>query len=136
MATKPNKGMFRPGASGNPNGKNRGLERQLRDQFGADVPKLVAVLVDLALGKVPTGYESAEIKTSDRIKANAEALDRILGKPAQTIDGAMSVGISPDQAAILAAISLTPHERRKRLDDIAREDDEALAAAEADGDAE
>ena len=91
------------------------------------------MLVDLALGKVPRGYEEAEIKTSDRIKANAEALDRILGKPAQTIDGAMSVGISPDQAAILAAISLTPHERRLRQAEIDREDADALAAAEVDG---
>jgi hypothetical protein len=124
---------WKPGASGNPAGKPRGLERQLRDQFGADVPRLVAVLVDLALGKVPRGYEEAEIKTSDRIKANAEALDRILGKPAQTIDGAMSVGISPDQAAILAAISLTPHERRLRQAEIDREDADALAAAEVDG---
>jgi hypothetical protein len=129
VAKKPNKGMFQPGRSGNPAGKNRGLERQLRDQFGGRVPELVGVLIDLALGKTPRGYEDAEIKTSDRIKANAEALDRILGKPAQTVDGEVSVGISPDQAAILAAISLTPHERRLRQEALDREDEEALAAA-------
>lgn len=122
---------FEKGKSGNPGGRAKGFDRQIREEFGGDVRLLVAVLVDLALGKTPPGFEHAEIRTSDRIKAGAEALDRIVGKPSQTIDAAMTVGITPEQAAILAAINLTPHERRKRMDELAREDDDAIAAAEA-----
>lgn len=113
--------------SPNPGGRAKELVKQVREQFKDDVPKIVQTLRDLALGMTPTGYEEAEIKTSDRIKAGSEVLDRVLGKAVQAIEGDVNVGISPEQAALIAGIQLTPHERRKRLEAIAAEDDAALA---------
>lgn len=114
------------GQSGNPSGRVKELPAKIRELYRDDVAKIVEVLRDLALGKTPDGYDE-EIKTSDRIKAGAEVLDRVLGKAPQSISGDLNVGISPEQAAVLAAIQLTPHERRQRLDRIAAEDEAALA---------
>ena len=120
---------FQKGQSGNPGGRPLGLDRRLRERFGDDVEKIVEVLKDLALGRNPDGY-AEEIKTSDRIKAGAEVIDRVIGKARQTVEGDLSIGVSPEQLAMLAALQLSPHERSKRLAEIAAEDDAELAAAE------
>lgn len=68
---------FQPGVSGNPGGPPRGILRKLRDEYGKDVPKMMGILRDLGFGLAPAGYEKAEIKTSDRVKAGTEFLDRL-----------------------------------------------------------
>ncbi len=80
-------GTFAPGASGNPNGKPKGLLSRIRDQFSDDVPKILEVFRDLAIGGNPPGYSENEIKASDRIKAGAEVIDRVLGRPQPADDG-------------------------------------------------
>ncbi len=119
-------GQFRPGQSGNPGGRRKELSSKIREDYKGDVIAIFEVMRDLALGRTPEGYEKAEIKTSDRVKAASEVLDRALGKAPQQIDGDINVGITPRDAAVLAAIQLTPHERRKRLEVIASEDDAAI----------
>lgn len=122
----PNAGSFPKGKSGNPGGPPKGLLREIRDQFGADVPRILAVFRDLAIGIDPKGY-TAEIKTADRIKAGAEVLDRLGVKPPTGVNIDAGVTLDPQQLAYLGALHLTPHERRQRLERIAAEDDAALA---------
>lgn len=123
-------GHFQKGVSGNAGGRSKELPSKIRELYKDDVVKIVEVFRDLALGRDPEGYTN-EIKTSDRVKAGQEVLDRVLGKAPQQIDGDLNIGITPEQAAVLAAIQLTPHERRKRLDQLAEEDDQAIADHEA-----
>ncbi len=70
-------GRYKPGESGNPGGPPRNILKRIREEYGADVPAVVGALRDLALGRAPKGYESVEIKTSDRVKAATEFLDRL-----------------------------------------------------------
>lgn len=121
-------GKWKPGKSGNPGGSPKGLVAEIRARFAADAIPMLEVFRDLALGRTPLGYEGAEIKTSDRIKAGAEVLDRTLGKAPQTIDGNLDLGASPEQLALLAALQMTPHERRKKLAEIDAEDARAIEA--------
>lgn len=106
---------WKPGQSGNPGGNPKGLVAEVRAKFGKDIIPILEVFRDLATGKTPPGYEGAEIKTSDRIKAGEEVISRVIGKPVQAIEGDVSVGMSPVQSALLDALALTPHERRARL---------------------
>ncbi len=106
-------GSWKPGRSGNPGGRAKNIERIVRDQFGDDIPKIILVLRDLALGITPDGY--SDVKTSDRIRAGTEVLDRVIGRPKQAIEGDLSIGLSAGDSALLAALRLTPHERRQEL---------------------
>jgi hypothetical protein len=116
---------FQKGQSGNPGGRATELPTKIRKAHEDDAAKIMQVFVDVAMGLEVPGYEDA--KPSDRQKCGAYVCDQVLGKPKQQIDGDINVGISPEQAAVLAAIQLTPHERRKRLAEIAAEDEAALA---------
>lgn len=100
----------------NKGGRPRSLLRRIADEHGDSVVDLVGIMIQLGRGEVPAGYEQAEIKTSDRIRAIEITLDRLLGKPLQSVDIDASVGISPEQVAIMAALKLTPHERRQQLE--------------------
>lgn len=102
---------FPKGVSGNPGGRARELVSQVREKFRDDVPKIVEVLRDLAIGKVPDGYVE-EIKTSDRIKAASEVLDRVLGKAPQDIE---VTDVTENQRRMLEALAMTPHQRRQAL---------------------
>lgn len=68
---------FKPGRSGNPGGPPKNILAAIRREFGGDVPAMMRVLRDLGFGKIPAGYELAEIKTSDRVKSATEFLDRL-----------------------------------------------------------
>jgi hypothetical protein len=107
------------GERGNPQtrgGRPRSLLRRIGDQHGDNVVELVGVLIKLGHGEIPDGYENSEIKTSDRIRAIEVTLDRLLGKPLQSVDLDASVGLAPEHVAIMAALKLTPHERRQELE--------------------
>ncbi len=123
---------FVKGQSGNPGGRAKGIERLLRERFGDDVPALVAVLVDLGLGRSVEGYDDA--KASDRIRAGAEALDRIVGKAPQSLEVDANLGASAEQLALLAALQMTPEDRRRKMAEIDAEDAAALALRPVDAD--
>ena len=116
-------GSWPKGKSGNPGGRGKGTEAReklAREMFGDDVPKMLAVFRDLGLGLTTTGYQ--DIQTSDRIKAGQEVLDRVLGRAKQAIEGEVSIGLSPGDSALLAALHLTPHERRNRIAELSDDD--------------
>lgn len=108
--------------SGNPGGREKGTERMLREQFGKDVPAMVGVLVDLALGRDVVGYE--DVDPNGRIKCAALALDRITGKAKEHVE--ISGELSPIDSALLSALHMTPQERRNKLAEIDAEDQAAL----------
>lgn len=116
------------GVSGNPGGRPKGLDRQIREVHGRDALAIVAIQVDLALGRAVPGYD--DVKAADRVKAGVSALDRIAGKVPTTIDGSLDLGASSEQLALLAALRMTPHERRAYLAQIDAEDERELAGVQ------
>lgn len=99
----PNPGAFKPGQSGNPGGKPKGVLRQIRELHGNDAVKIVGELVKMALDE--------NLDPKHRIAASKEALDRIIGKPQQKVDlsGDLNVGkrvdlrnLSDEELRILA----------------------------------
>lgn len=132
--------VFKPGASGNPGGRPAGLIAKIREEFSDDALKILRVFRDLALGQeappkfdgednLISGLLYTEVKTSDRVKAGDIVLERVLGKAPQSIDGEFSLGASPDQLALLAALRMTPEERRRMQAQIAAEDEAALSVS-------
>jgi hypothetical protein len=83
---------FRPGQSGNPGGRPKGVTRLVREQFGDDPKQLVQVLWEIASDKSQ--------KASDRIRAVQDLLDRGWGKA--------------------PAVVATEHEAPQQMDDIDR----------------
>ena len=65
---------WKPGQSGNPSGRPKGVAKQAREKVGNDPARLLDVLLAVA--------EDAGAKTSDRIAAAREYLDRGWGKAA------------------------------------------------------
>jgi hypothetical protein len=79
---------WKPGQSGNPGGRPKGLERKVRELV--DFDRIVAFLADVALG---TGV-GAGAKMRDRIEAAKLLCDRGFGKARQTVDIAADVNSS------------------------------------------
>jgi uncharacterized protein DUF5681 len=72
---------WKPGQSGNPGGRKKGLEKQIRDIVGADVEKMTMAMRDIVLGIKPKGdLACVKIMTRDRIEAYKTLLDRGWGK--------------------------------------------------------
>lgn len=81
------KGKWIPGSeSPNAGGRPTGILTKLREEFAGDIPAIMRVWRQLALGETPIGYEYSEIKTSDRFKAGSEYVSRIIGRTPQTIN--------------------------------------------------
>lgn len=80
---------FKPGQSGNPGGRPKGVGLSIRAKFGEDGHKLIAVLERYALGKVK------KCTHRDRLHAIEVLLDRGWGKPPQVVAG------DPDQPLAL-----------------------------------
>lgn len=120
---------FKPGQSGNPAGRRKGIDAIVREQIGdATGLEILKVHAELAQGRIPAGVAVQKFSGRDMAASAAIVLDRLWGKPKQTIEG--EVGMAPHQIALIAALQLTPHERRQKLDQIAAEDEAALAEAE------
>lgn len=64
---------FKPGRSGNPGGRPKGIARTVREQAGGDPERFVQLLIAIA--------EDERTSTRDRISAVRELLDRGWGKP-------------------------------------------------------
>lgn len=63
---------FKPGQSGNPRGREKGIAKRVRDLIGNDPSQILSVMLDIALDE--------DQKTVDRIMAGRELLDRGYGK--------------------------------------------------------
>ena len=63
---------WKPGQSGNPNGRPKGIGKRAREIAGGDPDRLLTVLLAIA--------EDDDAKDSDRIAATREYLDRAWGK--------------------------------------------------------
>lgn len=63
---------WKPGQSGNPGGRPKGIARQMRDAIKDDPTRVTRIFLDI--------LEDPEAKDSDRIAAGREYLDRAYGK--------------------------------------------------------
>ena len=120
---------FEPGKSGNPTGRPLGLERVIREQVQGDVPALIEVLREIAIGRLDPATSTrspSAASDKDRIAAVKELFDRVLGKPRQSVD---VTGEGP--AALLDLLGLTPAQRARR--DAALEADGEASEAPPDG---
>lgn len=99
--------LFKPGQSGNPGGRNLGIEAKMREWLKDDWEAMTHVMRDIVLGRMPQGInDGVAIKTRDRIEAWKALNDRALGKAKITVDvnqhgspsGAIDVeGLTPEE---------------------------------------
>ncbi len=102
---------FTKGVSGNPGGRVKGVERQLRELLGDDLPKIAMAMRDIALGKKPKGSKIT-IKAADTIKAAEWVYDRCFGRPKQSIDLGGDLTVEPRSTVDWSHV---PIERRREL---------------------
>lgn len=114
--------QFRPGQSGNPGGRQKGLARLVRDLIAAKVeedPILGKIdgwaAITLRLYEVAVGRQEG-VAEKDRITAAKLLYDRAGGLPRQEVE--LSGGVTPEQAALVEALKMSPHERDKRIAEI------------------
>jgi hypothetical protein len=77
--TKPTPGVdtrFKPGRSGNPSGRPKGLERRVRELLGNDVDAMTLAMKDIVLGIAPTEGTLAGIKLTTRAATTSRTLCR------------------------------------------------------------
>jgi|SRR5665213_3360611 len=100
-ATVPSK--WRAGVSANPGGRPKWL-KEAREAMREHVPTAVAKIVEIMGGTV--GDEKVSVRM--QMEAAREILDRVLGKPAQTIQG-------PDESPLIPGGSFTELEYARRV---------------------
>lgn len=115
---------FAPGVSGNPGGRAKGIERQLREMFAEDLPKIAVAMRDIAL--------SASEKAADRIKAAEWIYDRCYGKPKQSLDLVGELALGASGAAV--DLGALPLDKRRALVEGLRELRELTAVTEPEDD--
>ncbi len=78
---------WKPGQSGNPGGRPKGIARTVRERCGGDATKLVEVLLAIAEGR---GLNSKPVHETDRIRATELLLAYGWGRPPEfaAIEGA------------------------------------------------
>src|SRR5882724_8725358 len=99
--------VFQPNQSGNPGG---------RPKVAAEMARLIREAT--ANGAVLVAFALEALKAKDaasRNYAHQWLSDRGFGKSLQSVDVLDTVAITPEQTAMLAALHLTPHERRARI---------------------
>lgn len=118
-------GVFTPDdPTAEPEKKGRGFQKGHSGNPGG-VPKSVKAIRDLIGALTNNGEELVELAVSamrgeedglSREYAHQWLSDRYYGKPKQSLD--VSIGITPDQAAAIAALKLSPHERRQKIEEL------------------
>ncbi len=123
---------FKPGQSGNPGGRQKGVEARAREiansrSYVADdgqtytgTEAMLHVLIDIAVDK--------EEKSRERIAAANSVLDRTDGKPKQAVD--VTGTMDPQAVALVEALRMTPHERRSHLARMEAEEREVLGSGD------
>src|SRR5262245_61456119 len=108
---------FPPGQSGNPGGRSRGataMARMIREET-RDGAELVEFALAILRGKNLDGTPNPMATPSSRMYAHQWLSDRGFGKRTQDVD--LLVGateLTPEQATMLGALRMSPHERRER----------------------
>ncbi len=124
---------FKPGQSGNPGGRSA-IANDLK-RVGAADPNLPGTTEEARqrwwamLMPVAFGGPMSENDPNWRYAAQ-EVGNRLLGKPKEHVE--VTGGITPAEGALLAALHMTPEDRRRRLNEIDAEDQAALEAGPAD----
>lgn len=121
---------FKPGQSGNPGGRKRGVERALRDAWD----RLARAgghesAIDEWVGVVHGIMSNTGAEDKDRLAAARLLKEHTYGMAKQAL--AVTGDVTPEAQALLAALRLTPHERRlidHAQDSTAAEDDAAMEA--------
>lgn len=98
---------FKPGQSGNPGGLPKTV-KAIRDLIGERTENGVE-LVDLACAAM-----RGKVEGVSREYAHAWLADRFFGRPKQQVDITASGEITLEHVAQVAALQLSPHERRVR----------------------
>ena len=119
----PHDTKFKPGQSGNPGGRPKGIERRVRELLKDDWDAIIMAMADIALGKLPPGITGeTTVKIRDRVDAAKLVLDRGWGKArtvvdvnADIIDGALgAVDVNELDEASLAMLEDTISRLRDR----------------------
>lgn len=79
-------GQWKPGQSGNPGGRAKGLERLVREATGNDLEAMIKMQIDIACGRVPAGIPIEKLQASDVTRAFNAIMDRGWGKPKQVVE--------------------------------------------------
>jgi hypothetical protein len=116
---------FKPGQSGNPDGRARGVERIVRETI-ANMRENVGKIderdgwetLTRLLYRIATqdGYEA-----KDKIAATKLLFERGWGTPKAEIE--VTATVTSEQLALIEAVRMTPHERRQLLGESSGDDD-------------
>lgn len=132
----PRGGRFAPGTSGNPGGKvSLKLTHEWACAHDPDFAAVAGVSIEEARGRLYALMMKIAVqgpkgpKDTNWTFAAGEMMTRHFGKPKESVD--ISGDVSPEAQALLAALRMTPHERREALA-ADNEDAAAMDAATAD----
>jgi hypothetical protein len=96
--TRNGAGHYLPGVSGNPGGRPKGVERQVKDLVGEQGEKVLLLLWQIA--------QSSDQTTRDRISACEILLERGFGRPSQAVE--LSGGLLDGSEAVFSVQVVSP----------------------------
>lgn len=120
--------QWRPGQSGNPGGKRKGIDALVREQIGDDTGiAILKVHAELAQGRIPEGIEIEKFSGRDMAASAAIVLDRLWGKPKQSVE-------FTNEPAHEAAVdwSAVPEDERRKLLEAAERIEQIAVTVNAD----
>lgn len=106
-ANRTESGLFEPGKSGNPSGRPK-MPEEIKEALRKITKDSLPVLRAIALG------EHDQARPADQLKAIELAFDRVYGKPVQSIEAGIDIGVKPvdtsrlthEQVEALAALAV------------------------------
>jgi len=112
---------WKPGESGHPGGRGKGIERVAREQADAWAEKLgfvgqhagLRAAIQMACNRIDSG----ELDDKDLLAYIKFVVERIAGKARETVDLQVDGPvIDARMIALVEAARMTPHERRNLID--------------------